>query len=72
MNEIVNNFWLTGHKVIPEMHLRQSGFTYSTCGLFKKSKERIQKFKEIGDPRYTYQIKLNKPCFHDMTYGDFN
>ena len=60
MNEIVNNFWLTGHKVIPEMHLRQSGFTNSTGGPFKKSKERIQKFKEIGDSRYIYQNKLDK------------
>ena len=28
MNEIVNNFFLFGDKFIPEMHLRQSQFTY--------------------------------------------
>ena len=32
-----------------EMHLKQPGFTYSACGTFTKTKERIQKFKEMGD-----------------------
>ena len=27
MNEIVNKFLLVGEKFIPEMHLKQSGFT---------------------------------------------
>ena len=45
----------------------QLGFTYSTL-----CKERIQKFKETGDSRYTYQKKQNKACFHhDMVYEDF-
>ena len=36
---------------MPEMHLRQPGFTYSACGPFPKSKERIQNLKkqEIHD-----------------------
>ena len=37
---------------MPEMHLKQPGFTYSACGLFNKNKERIQKFKEAGDSRH--------------------
>ena len=45
MNEIVNKFLLAGDKFIPEMHLKQSGFTYSACGSFTENKERIQKFK---------------------------
>ena len=54
------------------MHLRQPGFTYSACELFTKNKQSIQKFKETGDSRYTYQDKLDKVCFqHDMAYGDF-
>ena len=54
------------------MLLRQTGFTYSACGLFTKNKERIQKFKEIGYSRYVYQNELDKACFqHDMAYGDF-
>ena len=48
MNEIVNKFLLVDDKFMPEMHLRQPGFTYSACGPFTKNKERIQKFKETG------------------------
>ena len=68
MNEIVNKFLLAGDKCMPEMHLRQPGFTYSACGPFTK-KERIQKFKETGDSRYIYRNELDKACFQgDMTY----
>ena len=45
MNEIVNKLLLADNKFMPEMHLKQPGFTYSACGLFTKNKERIQKFK---------------------------
>ena len=44
VNEIVNKFLLVGDKFIPEMHLKQPGFTYSACGAFTKNKERIEKF----------------------------
>ena len=72
MNEIVNNFLLAGDKFMPEMHLKQSGFTYSACGLFAKNKERIQKFKETRDTSYIYKNEHDKACFqHDMAYGDF-
>ena len=57
---------------MPEMHLKQPGFTYSACGPFTKNKERIQKFKETGDSRYIYKNELDKACFqHDMAYEDF-
>ena len=49
MNEIVNNFLLAEDKFIPEMHLRQPGFTYSVYRPFSKNKERMQKFKETVD-----------------------
>ena len=52
MDEIVNKFLLTGDKFMPEMHLKQPEFTYSACRPFTKIKERIQKFKEIGDTNY--------------------
>ena len=55
MNELVNKFILAGDKFMPEMHLKQHGFTCSVCGPFTKNKERIQKFKETGDTRYIYQ-----------------
>ena len=58
---------------MPEMYLKQPGFTYSACEPFTKNKERIQKFKETGDTSYIYENDLDKACFqHDMTYGDFN
>ena len=55
MNEIVNKFLLVGDKFMPEMHLKQSGFTYSACGSFTKNKERIEKFMQTGN---TNLIKL--------------
>ena len=73
MNEVVNKFLLAGDKFMPEMRLKQPGFTYSACGPFTKNKERTQKFKEKGDTSYIYQKELDKACFqHDMAYGDFN
>ena len=72
MNEIVNKFLLAGDKFMPEMHLKQPGFTYSACGPFTKNKERTQKFKETEDTSYIYKNKLDKACFqHDMAYRDF-
>ena len=72
MNEIVNKFLLVGDKFMPEMHLRQPGFTCSACGTFTKNKERIKKFKETGDSRYIFQNELDKACFqHGMAYGGF-
>ena len=57
---------------MPEMHLRQPGFTYSACGPFAKNKERIQKFKQTGDSRYIYNNELDKACFQlDLVYEDF-
>ena len=57
---------------MPEMPLKQPGFTYSACEPFTKNKKRIQKFKETGDTGYIYKSELGKACFqHDIAYGDF-
>ena len=70
MNEIVNNFLLVVDKLMPEMDLKQPGFTYSACGPFTKSKERIEKFMQTGNTNFIYKNELDKPCFqHDMAYG---
>ena len=63
MNDTINKFLLAGDKFMPEMHLRQPGFTYSVCGLFTKNKKRIQKFKETRDTKYIYRNELDKACF---------
>ena len=40
MNEIGNKSFLAGDKFMPEMHLKQPGFTCSAaCGLFNRDKE---------------------------------
>ena len=39
MNEVTNKFLLVGDKFMPEMHLRNPGFTYRSCRPFTKSKE---------------------------------
>ena len=62
MNEIFNKFLLAGDKFIPEMHLKQPGFTYSACGPFTKIKEGTQKFKETGD--IFIKMNLIRPVFN--------
>ena len=71
MNEIVNKFSLTGDKFMPEMHLKQPGFTYNACGPFSKNKERIEKFMQTGNIDFIYKKELDKAYFqHDMAYGE--
>ena len=70
MDEIINKFLLVGDKFMPEMHLKQPGFTYSACGPFTKNKERIEKFMQTGNTDFVYKNELDKACFqHNMAYG---
>ena len=72
MNKIVNMFLSSGDKTMSEMHFRQSGFSFSSCGSFTQNEERMPKFEETGDSLYIYKNVLDKTCFqHGMTYGDF-
>ena len=67
MNKAVRN---KKNKFMPEMHLRQPGFTYSACGPFAKNKQKIHRFMETGDTNYIYRNELDKACFqHDMAYN---
>ena len=71
MNNVINKLLLVGDKFMPEIHLRQSQFTYSACGPFTKHEQRIQKFKETGDTNYVHKNELHKACFvHDAAYFD--
>ena len=63
MNEIVNKFLLAGDKFMPEMHLKQPGFTYSACGPFAKNKEIIEKFVLTENTNFIYKNELDKACF---------
>ena len=70
MNEIINKCLLAGDKFMPEMHLRQPGFTYNACGPLTKNKERIEKFMKTGNTKFICKNELDKACFqHDMAYG---
>ena len=40
---------------MPEIHLRQPGFTCSACGSFTKNEKRVKRFKETG---YGYAIYI--------------
>ena len=67
MNNVIKKFLLLGDKFMPEIHLRQPQFTYSSCGPFTRHEERIQKFKETGDTNYVFK---NVHDVHDATYSD--
>ena len=58
MNEIVNKFLLVGDTFMPQMHLKQPGFTYSAYGRFTKNKERIEKFMQTGNTNFIYKFYL--------------
>ena len=70
LNEILNKSLLVDGKFMPEMHLKQASFTYSACGPFTKSKERIEKFIQTGNTDFIQRNELDKASFqHDMAYG---
>ena len=70
MNEIENKFLLVGDKFMPEIHLKEPGFTYIACGPFTKNKERIEKFMQTGNTNFIYRNELDKAYFqHDVAYG---
>ena len=49
-----------GDKFMPEMHLKQPGFTHSARGPFTKNKERIKKFMKTGNTNFIYKNELDK------------
>ena len=55
---------------MPEMHLKQPEFIYSTCSPFTKNEKRIEKCMQAGNTNYIYKNDLDKACFqHDMAHG---
>ena len=56
---------------MPELHLKQPGFTCTGCGPFTKHREKIKKCKEAGNLKQLYRNELDKACFaHDAAYSD--
>ena len=64
MAKIINTFLLGVDKLMPEILLRQPGFSVS--GPFTQNKKRILKFNETKDSRYIYQNQLDKSCFQHV------
>ena len=62
MNETVNKFLLVSDKFMPEMHLKQPGFTNCACCPFTKNKERIEKIMQTGNTDFIYRNELDKAC----------
>ena len=58
---------------MPEMQLKQPGFTYSACGPFTRNKERIEKFMQTGNRDFIYNNEVDKTCWacfqHNIGYG---
>ena len=71
MNEIANKFLLAGEQFIPKLHVKQLGFTYSTCGPFTKNKERIEKFMQTRNEDYIFKNDLDKICFQRLNFSLF-
>ena len=62
---------MTRDKFMPELHLKQPGFSYSACGPFTKHRETIQKFRESSNLKHLYRNELDKTCFaHNAAYFD--
>ena len=57
--EIFHKFLFAGEKFMPELHLKQPGFTYSACGPFTKHREKIQSFREISNLKHVYRNELD-------------
>ena len=66
MDEIRNKFLLAGDKFMPEMHLRQPGFTYSACGPFTKNKEKIKILKKQENQDIFIEMNYIKLAFNTM------
>ena len=62
---------MTGNKFMPELHLKQPGFTYVACGLFSKHHKRVPKFRETGNLKHLYRNELDKTfCAYNAGYSD--
>ena len=63
MNKIVNHILLVRDKSMPQMHLKQPGFTYSACDTTTKNKEITENFMQTGNTDFIYRNDLDKACY---------
>ena len=56
---------------MPQLHLKQPGFTYGACEPFPKHRERIQRLRETDNLKNLYKNEWDKTFFaHDAKYSD--
>ena len=63
MNKIANKFLLAGDNFMSEMYLKQPGFIYSAGGPFPQNKDRIHKFKEVGEKKIYLRKRVRQRLF---------
>ena len=63
MNVLVNKFLLTGDKIMPGMHVKQPGFTYSACGPLPKTKKIFKNLKKQEIPAIFTKMDLIRLVF---------
>ena len=62
---------LTGEKYIPELNLKEPGFTYRAFEPFTKHRDRTQKIRETSNLKHLYRNELDKACCaHYTSYSD--
>ena len=64
MNEIVKKILLAGDKLMPEMNLKQPGFTYSALDHLLKTKKKFKKLRKQGIQVAFTKMNLIKLVFN--------
>ena len=64
INKVVNKFLLAEDKFMPELHLKQPGFTYSACGPFTKKKKELKSLWRLEIQILFTKMNLRKPVFN--------
>ena len=60
----MRKFLLVGDKLMPEMQLKQPGFTYSGCGPFTKSRERTESLCKLEIQTFFTKMNLINLVFN--------
>ena len=64
MNDIINTLLLAGDKIMPEMHLKHPGFTYSACRHLLKIKKEFKNLKKQKIRDIFTEVNWIKPAFN--------
>ena len=71
VNQIVNQFSLTGDKFLYGIHLNNLDLVIVFVDQLLKIEKEFKQLKKTGDTKHIYRNELGKACFqHGMAYGD--